>query len=615
MLPVVGGTYEVVEKLREGGMGAIYRVRHLLLDEPRVIKVMRASVEEDLHARERFLREAQMARRLSHPSIAVLHDLAEARPGTFYMVMELIDGPSLSDVLGAGRLLPVSVLLDLGAQALDGLQYLHDRGIIHRDVSPENLMVAEVAGRPALKIIDLGVAKREDEEGLTTTGVFVGKLRYASPEQLGSLKKGETIDGRSDVYSLGCVLYNLLTGSPAYLAETPQAWIRQHVLERPRPFATTDRTYRVPEPVRHAVLRALSKDRNARFSGAAEFASTLRGLTEALVREGGREAEARDLAESRSVLAQAHQAGARKGEPATVEDLAAERAPLAARRVPAGGRSRIRRRRGDGPHLLPVEGGPSIAGNRGIAPGSHGRRTGGGHRPPRHVGHGLVLEEGSGALPSGGPGGNRRARPEREPLGARRLRRRGVDGGGVRGWRRGHPVPGHPSVRALAHRRARRGRGRGCGDRRRPAGAPERGPPRPPRVRHRIGRAELRPRWHVERRRSSPWLSWRRFPSWPRRLRPGRWPTSTASALSTPATTPGPQPGCGRRSRKTPSKRRRSSGTERRTRRTTFRTSGWGSPSRSSAMPTGPGGRSESRRSRGRSGYGRRWRGSSMRRS
>ncbi|MBK8598770.1 MAG: serine/threonine protein kinase [Holophagales bacterium] len=323
MLPVVGGTYEVVEKLREGGMGAIYRVRHLLLDEPRVIKVMRASVEEDLHARERFLREAQMARRLSHPSIAVLHDLAEARPGTFYMVMELIDGPSLSDVLGAGRLLPVSVLLDLGAQALDGLQYLHDRGIIHRDVSPENLMVAEVAGRPALKIIDLGVAKREDEEGLTTTGVFVGKLRYASPEQLGSLKKGETIDGRSDVYSLGCVLYNLLTGSPAYLAETPQAWIRQHVLERPRPFATTDRTYRVPEPVRHAVLRALSKDRNARFSGAAEFASTLRGLTEALVREGGREAEARDLAESRSVLAQAHQAGARKGEPATVEDLAA----------------------------------------------------------------------------------------------------------------------------------------------------------------------------------------------------------------------------------------------------------------------------------------------------
>lgn len=324
MLPVVGGTYEVVEKLREGGMGAVYRVRHLLLDEPRVIKVMRASVEEDLHARERFLREAQMARRLSHPNVAVLHDLAEARPGTFYMVMELIDGPSLWDVLGTGRLLPVSVLLDLGAQALDGLEYLHERGIVHRDVSPENLMVADVfAGRPTVKIIDLGVAKRADEEGLTTTGIFVGKLRYASPEQLGALKKGESIDGRSDVYSLGCVLYHLLTGSPAYLAETPQAWIRQHVLERPRPFATTDRTFRVPEPVRHAVLKALRKERDARFGSAAQFASALRELGASLSREAGEEGARRDLADARAVLAAARQAGAGKCLPATVEDLVA----------------------------------------------------------------------------------------------------------------------------------------------------------------------------------------------------------------------------------------------------------------------------------------------------
>jgi serine/threonine-protein kinase len=323
MLPVVGGTYEVVEKLREGGMGAVYRVRHLLLDEQRVIKVMRASVDEDLHARERFLREAQMARRLSHPNVAVLHDLAEARPGTFYMVMELIDGPSLSDVMGTGRLLPVAVLLELGAQALDGLHYLHEQGIVHRDVSPENLMVADVAGRPTVKIIDLGVARRADEEGLTTTGIFVGKLRYASPEQLGALKKGEEIDGRSDVYSLGCVLYHLLTGSPAYLAETPQAWIRQHVLERPRPFATTDRTFRVPEPVRHAILRALAKDRSARFASAADFASALRELAESLAREAGEDATRKDLDDARALLSLSLRAGSEKSGPATVEDLAA----------------------------------------------------------------------------------------------------------------------------------------------------------------------------------------------------------------------------------------------------------------------------------------------------
>ena len=323
MRPVVGGTYEVLEKLREGGMGAVYRVRHLLLDEPRVIKVLRTAAGDDPHARERFLREAQIARRLSHRNVVVLHDLGAARPGTYYMVLELVDGPSLADVLETGRLLPVGVLLDVAAQALDGLAYLHAAGIVHRDVSPENVMVAEEAGRPVAKIIDLGVAKRPDEEGLTTTGIFVGKLRYASPEQLGALPKGEAIDGRSDVYSMGCVLYHLLTGSPAYLAETPQAWVRQHVLERPRPFATTDRTTRVPEPVRHAVLRALAKDRAARFADAAELAATLRALRDDLASERGEAVTSEEVASGRAILALATRAARAKASPATIEELVA----------------------------------------------------------------------------------------------------------------------------------------------------------------------------------------------------------------------------------------------------------------------------------------------------
>ncbi|MRR13298.1 serine/threonine protein kinase, partial [bacterium] len=220
-------------------------------------------------------------------------------------------------------MLPVAVLLDLGAQALDGLHCAHEQGIVHRDVKPENLMVADVAGRPTVKIIDLGVARRADQEGLTTTGIFVGKLRYASPEQLGALKRGEEIDGRSDVYSLGCVLYHLLTGSPAYLAETPQAWIRQHVLERPRPFATTDRTFRVPEPVRHAVLKALAKDRSTRFASAADFAAVLRALAKDLAREAGEDATRKDLDDARALLSLSLRAGSEKSGPATVEDLVA----------------------------------------------------------------------------------------------------------------------------------------------------------------------------------------------------------------------------------------------------------------------------------------------------
>lgn len=321
MPPVVAGRYEVLEKLREGGMGAIYRARDVASGEPRVLKVMKAAVGEDAHARDRFQREADMARRLSHPNVAAFHELAEAAPGTFYMVMELIEGPSLADVMATGRLLPVTVLLDVAAQALDGLHYLHEQGIVHRDVSPENLMVAGVEATPVAKVIDLGVAKRPDEEGLTTTGIFVGKLRYASPEQLGALRGGESIDGRSDVYAMGCVLYVLLTGSPPYLAETPQAWVRQHLMERPRPFARTDRTLRVPEPVRHAVLRALAKKREERFASAAEFAAALRELRAAVVRERGRKETAADAAAARVLLAHAKEDAAGRSTPATLADL------------------------------------------------------------------------------------------------------------------------------------------------------------------------------------------------------------------------------------------------------------------------------------------------------
>ena len=324
MLPVVAGRYEVLEKLREGGMGAIYRVRDLRKGgAPRVLKVMKAAAEDDPRARERFRREAEMARQLSHPNVAGFHDLAEALPGTFYMVLELVDGPSLSDVMLTGRLLPVAVLLDLAAQALDALHYLHEQGIVHRDVSPDNLMVAEEGGRPVAKLIDLGVARRADEEGLTTTGIFVGKLRYASPEQLGGLKAGETIDGRSDVYSMGCVLYHLLTGSPAYLAETPQAWVRQHLFERPRPFARTDRSERVPEPVRHAVLTALAKGRDARYASAAELAGELRRLRDDLAREAGSARTAEDLGAARAILAAALRDAAGKVSPVSVAELSA----------------------------------------------------------------------------------------------------------------------------------------------------------------------------------------------------------------------------------------------------------------------------------------------------
>lgn len=260
-------------------MGAVFKAREVSSGSVVVLKTLRPQLGDDETARRRFFREGEMARGLSHPNLAAFHDLVEASGGVFYMVLELIDGANLVDLLDEGGPLPVLAALDVAAQAADGLAHLHAHGILHRDVSPENLMVTrDAAGGARVKIIDLGVAKARDAEGLTTTGIFVGKLRYGSPEQLGALPKGESLDGRSDVYALGCVLYQLLTGVPPFDAETPQGYLRAHLFTGPRSFEKSDPEGRVPEAVRDVVLRALARRREERFPDALAFAAALRDV-------------------------------------------------------------------------------------------------------------------------------------------------------------------------------------------------------------------------------------------------------------------------------------------------------------------------------------------------
>ncbi len=177
-------------------MGTVYKVRHVHLDEVRVVKVMRADILDDPDARARFVREARLAKSLHHENIAVLHDFAEDRDGSFYMVLEFVDGPSLAEPLGQGDALPVGTAVEIAVQVLSALGHLHGKGIVHRDVSPENILLTlDESGRPLVKLIDLGIAKETAGDGLTLSGMFLGKLKYASPEQLGALAKGEVIDG------------------------------------------------------------------------------------------------------------------------------------------------------------------------------------------------------------------------------------------------------------------------------------------------------------------------------------------------------------------------------------------------------------------------------------
>ncbi len=273
------GKYEVVRKLGEGGMGSVFKVRHRLLDELRVVKTMRASLADDKELQSRFLQEAQLASRLRHPNIAELFDFTIADDGTAFIVMEYIPGISLDHLQEALGPLDVGVLLELAIQSLGAIGYLHRRKYIHRDVSPDNLMLSrDVDGKPKIKLIDLGIAKVLGEGvGLTVTGMFLGKLRYSSPEQLDdSLTR--KLDGRSDLYSFGVVLYELLTGRLPFEGTAPSAIMAGHLFRPPIPFDVSDPDGRVPQPVRQAVLRALAKPRDERFRNATEFASELRAL-------------------------------------------------------------------------------------------------------------------------------------------------------------------------------------------------------------------------------------------------------------------------------------------------------------------------------------------------
>lgn len=266
--------YEILDKIGQGGMGAVYKVRHRLLDELRVIKVIRSPLEPTPEAEERFLREARTACRLRHPNVALLHDFALGDDGRAYIVLEHIEGATLRELLQALGTPPLSLALEIARQTATALQYLHRQRIVHRDVSPGNLMLTrDFDGGPLVKLIDLGLARSlENDSDSLTRGVFVGKVRYAAPEQFDE----GPVDERSDLYSLGVVLYELLTGRCPIAGHDPKTWMAAHLFRPPLDFAESDPEGQVPEDLRELVLRLLAKNPAARFASAEDLTQALR---------------------------------------------------------------------------------------------------------------------------------------------------------------------------------------------------------------------------------------------------------------------------------------------------------------------------------------------------
>jgi len=269
--------YLIMSVIGHGGMGVVYKARHELMDRIVAIKMLQSQLISDSMSVKRFQQEARAASKLKHPNVITLYDFGVSPTGQPYLVMDYLEGVSLADVIKKEGQVGVDRSVKIFAQACSALDHAHKQGVIHRDLKPGNIMLVEDdQDKDCVKVVDFGVAKllwggEEENQRLTQTGEVCGSPVYMSPEQC----QGQKLDQRSDIYSMGVVMYEALTGRLPLLGKTMVDTMSKHISEMPQSFGVVRPDLYIPERLEAVVFKALAKDPAARLHSMEEFEQEL----------------------------------------------------------------------------------------------------------------------------------------------------------------------------------------------------------------------------------------------------------------------------------------------------------------------------------------------------
>ncbi len=262
---IIGSNFKIEAKLGEGGMGAVYRGLDMMLEREVAIKALRPELASQTQVVERFRSEAVTLAKLNHPNIATLYNFFR-QGDEFYMVLEFVRGETLDNIISQRGAMPVEQAVPLFCKVLDGIDHAHEMGIVHRDIKPANMMLTD---KGALKVLDFGIARILGTARMTKAGHLIGTIEYMAPEQV----KGLETDARSDIYSLGMLLYEMLTGRVAFDIQNEFELMKAQIEQMPPPPRQLNPN--IPVEVEQAIMRAIAKDPNERYQTAGDFRAEL----------------------------------------------------------------------------------------------------------------------------------------------------------------------------------------------------------------------------------------------------------------------------------------------------------------------------------------------------